>query len=150
MDALKEYSKFGIELSQSGDKWRSPCPFHAESSPSFFVYSDLSYHCFGCQAHGTFKDFIEEMGEDSDVFILETADIKQKDPVDLEKYHKKQFTDLYLDLLESDFAIKEKAWKMFDSLWDNVKFMQENSIDFINVFMYIKKKYSKITNLVKI
>jgi hypothetical protein len=28
------------------------CPFHAETSPSFTIFEDGHYHCFGCQAHG--------------------------------------------------------------------------------------------------
>lgn len=28
------------------------CPFHGEKTPSFMVYKDNSYHCFGCRAHG--------------------------------------------------------------------------------------------------
>lgn len=28
------------------------CPFHSERTPSFVLYSDNSYHCFGCNANG--------------------------------------------------------------------------------------------------
>lgn len=28
------------------------CPFHKEDTPSFRIYKDNSWHCFGCQAHG--------------------------------------------------------------------------------------------------
>lgn len=28
------------------------CPFHEEKSPSFHIYKENSWHCFGCQAHG--------------------------------------------------------------------------------------------------
>ena len=28
------------------------CPFHAEKTPSFYVYPDNHFHCFGCNAHG--------------------------------------------------------------------------------------------------
>jgi len=28
------------------------CPFHNDSTPSFHIYPDNSWHCFGCQAHG--------------------------------------------------------------------------------------------------
>lgn len=28
------------------------CPFHEEDSPSFHIYRENSWHCFGCSAHG--------------------------------------------------------------------------------------------------
>lgn len=28
------------------------CPFHTEKTPSFTVYADNSFHCFGCGKHG--------------------------------------------------------------------------------------------------
>jgi hypothetical protein len=35
------------------------CPFHAEKTPSFFVYpKDNHFHCFGCGAHGDAVDFV--------------------------------------------------------------------------------------------
>lgn len=34
------------------------CPFHQEDTASFFIYSDNSYHCFGCGAHGNAIDFL--------------------------------------------------------------------------------------------
>lgn len=29
------------------------CPFHEEDSPSFHIYPNNGWHCFGCQAHGS-------------------------------------------------------------------------------------------------
>lgn len=35
------------------------CPFHQEKSPSFVIFKDKNtFHCFGCQAHGTSIDFV--------------------------------------------------------------------------------------------
>lgn len=28
------------------------CPFHKENTPSFYVFEDNSFHCFGCGANG--------------------------------------------------------------------------------------------------
>jgi|GEM_PF-1734640 len=28
------------------------CPFHEEKTPSFHIWKDNGWHCFGCQAHG--------------------------------------------------------------------------------------------------
>ncbi len=40
-----------VKLVRSGRQWKACCPFHAEKSPSFYIYDD-GYHCFGCGAHG--------------------------------------------------------------------------------------------------
>jgi DNA primase len=39
-------------LVRSGRQWKGCCPFHGEKTPSFYVYEDGHYHCFGCGAHG--------------------------------------------------------------------------------------------------
>lgn len=36
------------------------CPFHDEKTPSFTVFKDNHYHCFGCQANGDAIDFVRE------------------------------------------------------------------------------------------
>jgi hypothetical protein len=47
-----------VKLKREGHEWKGLCPFHAEKSTSFTVFSDGHYHCFGCNAHGTAFDFI--------------------------------------------------------------------------------------------
>lgn len=37
------------------------CPFHVERSPSFTVYPDGRFHCFGCGAHGDIFDFVQKL-----------------------------------------------------------------------------------------
>ena len=46
-----------VKLARSGRHWKGCCPFHAEKSPSFYVYED-GYHCFGCGAHGDAIGFV--------------------------------------------------------------------------------------------
>jgi DNA primase len=46
-----------VKLVRSGRHWKACCPFHAEKSPSFYVYED-GYHCFGCGAHGDAIGFV--------------------------------------------------------------------------------------------
>jgi len=39
------------------------CPFHNEKTPSFVLYPDGSYHCFGCGKNGKNSiDFLIDMG----------------------------------------------------------------------------------------
>ena len=47
-----------IKLRSSGATKVACCPFHTEKTPSFHVYPDNSYHCFGCGAHGDVIDFV--------------------------------------------------------------------------------------------
>jgi len=48
----------GIELVSKGrDAWAS-CPFHQEKTPSFVIYGDNHFHCYGCGAHGDVITFV--------------------------------------------------------------------------------------------
>jgi DNA primase len=47
-----------VRLAKSGRQWKGCCPFHGEKTPSFYVYDDGHYHCFGCGAHGDAIGFV--------------------------------------------------------------------------------------------
>ncbi|MBA4753620.1 MAG: toprim domain-containing protein [Sphingobium sp.] len=47
-----------VKLSRSGNLLQGCCPFHADKSPSFVVYPDQRFHCFGCDADGDVVDFV--------------------------------------------------------------------------------------------
>lgn len=46
-----------VTLTRRGTTHEGLCPFHAEETPSFKVFSD-HYHCFGCKAHGNALEFV--------------------------------------------------------------------------------------------
>lgn len=48
-----------VKLKSVPGGWRGLCPFHAEDSPSFYVFSDQRFHCFGCGARGDVFDWIK-------------------------------------------------------------------------------------------
>lgn len=51
-----------IKLHGEGDRLSALCPFHHEETPSFTVdQKKLSYHCFGCGAHGHVEDFKSDL-----------------------------------------------------------------------------------------
>ena len=48
-----------IQLKKSGPNHKGLCPFHDEKTPSFNVNEDRqTFHCFGCEAHGTAIGFL--------------------------------------------------------------------------------------------
>ena len=54
--SLPEHLKRHIELKRSGSNWLGLCPFHQDTTPSFYVYPN-NYHCFACNAHGSVLDY---------------------------------------------------------------------------------------------
>ncbi|MCX6116562.1 MAG: DNA primase [Proteobacteria bacterium] len=68
-----------VALTRRGGKLTGLCPFHAEKSPSFYVYDD-HYHCFGCHAHGDAISFARQTRELS--FIESLKYLAQKYGID--------------------------------------------------------------------
>jgi len=52
----------GIELQQSGDRHKAYCPFHKDDTPSFTIYPNGTYYCFGvgCEVWGDVVKFLVE------------------------------------------------------------------------------------------
>lgn len=73
MDIVAAYANAGIDLIPSGERWRACCPFHGEKTPSFMVYPDGSYHCFGCGAHGSFTDLVSDSSLQYDCSTINTS-----------------------------------------------------------------------------
>lgn len=48
----------GIKFHNSGNRLKALCPFHNEKTPSFVVFPDEHFHCYGCNAHGTIIDYV--------------------------------------------------------------------------------------------
>jgi DNA primase len=56
--SLEELAGRFTELRASGEKLKGCCPHsdHADTSPSFYVYPDERFHCYGCGRHGDVVD----------------------------------------------------------------------------------------------
>jgi hypothetical protein len=50
----------GVELKIAHGKFKGLCPFHAEKTPSFYVF-DQNFHCFGCGEHGDVIDYVQRL-----------------------------------------------------------------------------------------
>jgi DNA primase len=51
----------GIELKSRDGRAVGLCPFHADKNPSFTVFRDNRFKCFGCGEHGDPVDFIMKL-----------------------------------------------------------------------------------------
>lgn len=50
---------YGIKLRKTGNNYVGLCPFHNEQHPSFTIFPDNHFMCFGCQTHGDIFTFLE-------------------------------------------------------------------------------------------
>lgn len=50
----------GVELKRSGTRHVGLCPFHDEKTPSFYVFNDNRFKCFGCGQSGDVIDFVQK------------------------------------------------------------------------------------------
>jgi DNA primase len=49
-----------VKLVRTGSEWKACCPFHADRSPSFTIFSGgQRFHCFGCGASGDVLDYLQ-------------------------------------------------------------------------------------------
>jgi len=46
------------QLRKSNNRLLGNCPFHEEKSPSFYIFDDNHYHCFGCGVTGDVISFV--------------------------------------------------------------------------------------------
>jgi KaiC/GvpD/RAD55 family RecA-like ATPase len=58
---LEEIVSREVQLRRAGANKIGCCPFHPDRTPSFVVYQDQTYHCFGCGVHGDVIDFVAGM-----------------------------------------------------------------------------------------
>ena len=61
-----------LGIKDTGRRVSAKCPFHSERSPSFNIYPDGSYHCFGCGKNGANAiDFCKDLGYSFSESLLE-------------------------------------------------------------------------------
>ena len=62
-----------VNLQRAGNEFKACCPFHADRSPSFTIFSGgQKFYCFGCGASGDVFDFL---GRVHGVGLREAADM---------------------------------------------------------------------------
>lgn len=60
IDFIAVLQQRGIELKKRGNRHVALCPFHSDSEPSFVVFPDGHFKCFGCGEYGDVFDFMQK------------------------------------------------------------------------------------------
>src|SRR5689334_3505309 len=97
-----------VKLGRSGRDWVGLCPFHAEKTPSFYVYDD-HFHCFGCGAHGDAISFVmQSQGSDFMEAVQQLAgdaglEVPRPSPSAVEAERRRQDLHSVLELAQASF-----------------------------------------------
>jgi DNA primase len=88
-----------IDLKRSGANYKALCPFHSESTPSFFVNPQIQrYKCFGCGASGDVIEFLEQY--EGMTFLEALQTLADRAGIELEHYTKSKDDEIRETLLE--------------------------------------------------
>ena len=90
IDLISVVEAEGIELKKSGSRYAGLCPFHSEKTPSFYVFPDNRFKCFGCGEHGNAIDFIRKLHGVGFKEALSILGIDTGKPISIETRRKKQ------------------------------------------------------------
>jgi DNA primase len=71
--------KEGVELQEHGNLYRGRCPFHRDKDPSFFIYEEKRFKCFGCGAEGDVITFVQKIREISFPKAMEYLGLPMRD-----------------------------------------------------------------------
>ncbi|HEY7850949.1 MAG TPA: DNA primase, partial [Ktedonobacterales bacterium] len=109
-----------VPLKKSGKAWRGLCPFHGERTPSFYVYPDGHWRCFGCNEHGDLITFIEKtQGLD---FIDALTLLAEKAGVTLDRSHSEQVSGA--EAAEGSARKRLRALNEAASIWFHAQLLQ--------------------------
>ncbi|MBD3250530.1 MAG: DNA primase [Candidatus Pacebacteria bacterium] len=78
-----------LDLKRAGSSYKAVCPFHNESTPSFFVNQEMQrYKCFGCAESGDVIEFLEKYEGMS--FLEALKYLADRAGIVLKQYHRTQ------------------------------------------------------------
>ncbi|MFZ5376161.1 MAG: DNA primase [Patescibacteria group bacterium] len=95
-----------LSLKKSGSSFRANCPFHSETTPSFFVSEQMQrYKCFGCGESGDVLEFLQKY--DGLTFLESLQLLAQRAGIELKEFQKTSADEEHERLLEILHLAKE-------------------------------------------
>ncbi|PSL41734.1 DNA primase [Salsuginibacillus halophilus] len=120
---LAEIVAEDVQLKRSGKAMKGCCPFHDDSTPSFTVYRDNRFYCFGCGETGDITDYVmkrrgygsplEAMSEISERYGLELHHIDMdaiRARQEKKQEKRKEFSGYYAKHREAAEFLKERGF----------------------------------------
>ena len=146
-----EYSELGIALERAGKLWRTLCPFpeHADSNPSFTVYADGGFHCFGCGATGSLEDLYDLFGKDFRYHAsrIDLTNVRDTYRIFLETLRKKLEKQIHASMKDKPVTLLFMAYDAFDRMWLAV---EANGISRLQLAINVKRKFNNLIGTLEV
>lgn len=119
MPIIEIYQKYLKLKKVDNEEWKTICPFHHDTSPSFYVNSEGLYYCFGCGASGNIYTFLDSIGRQDEKenlinfeivkSTLEINFLETINPIVISQLHK----NLMSDLRVLSYLLRERRLSLF-------------------------------------
>lgn len=120
-----------VPLKKSGKAWRGLCPFHGERTPSFYVYPDGHWRCFGCNEHGDLITFVEKtQGLD---FIDALSMLAEKAGVALDRTHSDEAS--HAEAAEGSARKRLRALNEAAAIWFHAQLLQSPAAQYCRTYL---------------
>lgn len=145
-----------LPLKKVGKNYRSKCPFHEDSSPSFYVTPELNiFHCFGCGKSGDIFTFIMEY--EKVPFVEALKILAEKAGVDIKGFHGDNSVlysihEFAADFFNDNLMNSSKVLNYVKKRGLNIDTIQKFKLGFAergNEFLKEARKEFKIEDLIK-
>jgi DNA primase len=112
----------GTELRHCGNRFVGLCPIHGEDNPSFYVFQDNHFKCFGCGEYGDAVDFLRllygydflealrHLGIDGNLTAKQRREIEKKKEIETERVQRER--DLVFTLATLIRSIRKRMADM--------------------------------------
>ena len=126
-----------IKINKAGKNYSALCPFHAEDSPSFYIFPESNtYHCFGCGAHGDLISFVQNYEHVDFIEALKKVSIYAGITLELNSKVKppeiifnENINKIYMDTL-LNISAKSKVWEFLKRRGIDENIVREYEIGF--------------------
>lgn len=138
------YKALNIELVPAGSRWRAVCPFHSETFPSFVVFEDGGFHCFGCGASGSLQYVMQKLGSEHK-FLVQTRDRDNVTFQTISKIHAKYSKKI--DKLKDTLSFRDRClvYDHLDWVYKEAMYaLETGNISSLKIIGYVQKNCSKL------
>lgn len=131
LDIVEVISEY-VSLQKVGANYRGLCPFHTETTPSFYVSPTKNiYHCFGCGASGDVIKFIQEIENISYVEALRKLAERVGEEIELRE--EDQLRSLYFEFYRQ---LHNKYRSALNNSANIIQYLEDRGFDKREISLY--------------